>query len=99
MREMGAGTTPRTEQELRAQALRRIKKKSDFHVHVLIYVLVNTFLVTIWAMTGSGYFWPVFPMVGWAIGLAANAWDVYGDGDMPTESQIDEEMERLRHRR
>ena len=31
----------------------------------------------IWAITDAGVFWPVFPMVGWGIGLAMNAWDVY----------------------
>src|SRR5438552_3785580 len=27
--------------------------------------MVNTFIVAIWAVTGAGFFWPVFPMVGW----------------------------------
>ncbi len=54
---------------LREQAVKRLKKKSDFRIHVLIYVMVNAFLVVIWAMTGSDYFWPVFPMVGWGIGV------------------------------
>ena len=47
----------------------RLKKKADFRVHVLIYVLVNTFLIAIWAMSGAGFFWPVFPLVGWGSGL------------------------------
>src|SRR5664279_6419847 len=36
-------------------------------------MLVNGFLVVIWAMTGAGFFWPVFPIVGWGIGVAAKA--------------------------
>ena len=40
--------------------------------------LVNAFLVLIWALTNSdGFFWPVFPIVGWGIGVVLNAWDVY----------------------
>ena len=85
--------------ELRAQAVKQLKKKSDFRTHVLIYVLVNAFLVVIWAVTSAGFFWPVFPMVGWGIAVVANAWDVYGGGDVPTESQINREMERLNRRR
>lgn len=84
---------------LREQAVKRLKKKSDFRIHLLIYVMVNAFLVVIWAMTGSDYFWPVFPMVGWGIGVVANAWDVYGSGDTPTEGQISREMEKLNKRR
>jgi hypothetical protein len=83
---------------LRERAVRRLKKKSDFRIHLLIYVMVNAFLVVVWAMTGSGFFWPVFPMAGWGIGVVANAWDAYGR-DVPTESQISHEMQKLSERR
>ena len=42
-----------------------------------MYLLVNGSLIVIWAMTGAGFFWPVFPIVGWGIGVAASAWDAY----------------------
>src|SRR5262249_22785021 len=47
-------------QGLRDQAVRRWKKKHDFRAHLLVFTLVNTFLVAIWAATGAGFFWPVF---------------------------------------
>jgi hypothetical protein len=34
-------------------------------------------LLGIWALTGMGYFWPIWPMMGWGIGLAA---DLAGGG-------------------
>jgi hypothetical protein len=82
---------------LRGRALGRLKKKADFRVHLLIYVLVNGMFVLIWAMTGSSFFWPAFILAGWGIGLVANAVDAYVV-DTPTEKQIAEEMERLRRR-
>ena len=39
------------EEALRDKAIRRLKKKRDFHTHVLVYVLVNAFLVAIWMAT------------------------------------------------
>jgi hypothetical protein len=90
--------TPHDE-ELRTLAVKRLKKKSDFRGHVVVYVLVNTFLVVIWAMSGAGYFWPAFVLGGWGIGLVANAWDVYGRSDVWTEDQIHDEMRRLDRRR
>ena len=84
---------------LRDRAVKRLKKKSDFRIHLLIYVMVNIFLVVIWAMTGAGFFWTVFSIVGWGIGVVANAWDAYGGGDDPTESQISREMDKLSRRR
>ncbi len=83
------------DERLREEARARLKKRSDFHAHLLVYVLVNTFLVIIWAMTGAGFFWPVFFIVGWGIGVVMNAWDVYREP--PSEDQIRREMDRLRH--
>lgn len=90
------GTT--SEDELRRMAVERIHKRSDFKAHLLAYVLVNTFLVAIWAVTGAGFFWPVFPILGWGIGVAFNAWDVYRR-PFPTEAQIQHEIDELREPR
>ncbi len=83
---------------LREQAVKRLKNKRDFRMHLLIYGGVNTFLVVVWAMVGGGVFWPIFSIVGWGIGLVAHAWDAYGPADTPTESQISREIERLSKR-
>jgi hypothetical protein len=86
---------PEREDELRKLAVNRLKKKRDFGTHVVVYVTVNAFLVAIWAVTGSGYFWPIFPILGWGIAVAANAWNVYGRKPI-TEDRIRRETERLR---
>ena len=86
------------EAELRDKAVRRLKKKRDFHAHLLVYALVNAFLVVIWAMTGAAFFWPIFPIVGWGIGVVMNAWDVYRS-DEPDEARIRREMESLKRHR
>ena len=86
------------EQELRERAIKRLKKRRDFHGHVLVYLLVNAFLVVIWAVTSpGGFFWPIFPMVGWGIGVVMNAWDVYFAEEIG-EEDIHREMERLEHK-
>lgn len=85
---------PRTEQDLREEAVSRLKKKRDFRAHVFMYVAVNAMLVVIWAVTGSGFFWPIFPILGWGVGVAANAWDVFGRKPI-SEDEIRRETERL----
>ena len=84
-----------TDEELRRRAMRRLHERRDFHVHVTIYLAVNLFLVAIWWFTGAGFFWPVFPIFAWGIGVVANAWDVYGRAE-PTEEQIQREMYRMK---
>ena len=87
--------TIRDDDPLRDRAIARLERKREFWAHLAAYVLVNGGLVVIWAMTGSGFFWPVFPMLGWGIGLFFHAWDVYSGG--PTERRIRREMEHLSH--
>jgi 2TM domain-containing protein len=83
------------EQALREHAIERLKKKRDFRTHLFIYVAVNCALVVIWAATGADFFWPIFPIVGWGVGVGANAWDVYGRKPL-SEDEIRRETERLR---
>jgi hypothetical protein len=84
------------ETELRDRALKGLKKRRDLHAHMLIYTMVNTFIVIIWALTSRhGFFWPIFPMVGWGIGVVMNAWDVWR-GDDFDEARIVREMNRLK---
>jgi hypothetical protein len=33
------------------------------------FVWVSALLVLIWALTGAGYFWPVWPIAGWGMAL------------------------------
>ena len=84
--------------QLRERAIARLKKKSDLRAHLFAYVVVNAMLVGIWAVTGAGFFWPIFPILGWGIGVVFNVWDVYRRDD-PTEDDIRHEMEVLGHRR
>jgi hypothetical protein len=80
--------------ELREAALLRLRKRRGLQAHVLAYVMVNLLLNGIWLITTpGGFYWPVFPLLGWGIGLAFNVWDVYSPG--PTEDQIQREMRRL----
>ncbi len=82
------------ESELRARAIKRIEARRGLGANVLAYVLVNAMLVVIWYVTGAGFFWPIFPILGWGIGVVFHVWDVMSPG--VDERQIQAEMDRLR---
>ncbi len=82
--------------EQRQQAIRRIQAKRGFKSHFAVYLAVNALLVLIWATTSGGYFWPVWPMLGWGIGVAAHASSVYLGRSEISEAEIDRELGRLR---
>lgn len=78
----------------RHAAIKRLKAKRDVRMHLGIYVLVNLLLVAIWAMSGGGFFWPVFSIVFWGFGVAVQAWGAYGERGI-TEAEIQREMDRM----
>ncbi len=80
--------------DLRALARSRLVKRREFTAHIAAYVFVNVFIVAIWAFTGAGFFWPVFPILGWGIGLFFHGWETYSEP--LSEERIDREVERLR---
>jgi adenylate cyclase len=53
-------------------AIERIQAKRAFGRHATIYVAVNLLLIAIWAITSRGYFWPIWPLLGWGVGLGVN---------------------------
>ena len=87
-----------TERDLRAIATKRLQKRRAFTGHLLVYFLVNAACVVIWLMTGAtGFFWPVFLMLFWGIGLVMNAWDVFIAREI-TDEEIDREIAGMHHR-
>jgi len=85
-----------SEDPLRTAAVTRLKKKREFSSHVIAYLIVNGFLIALWAITSpDGMFWPIFPLLGWGIGLTFHAFDTFS---RPTfsEDRIRREMDRIR---
>jgi len=82
------------EQEKRQAALKRLKDKRDFFAHLTAYVIINIMLVVIWALSTGGYFWPIWTIVPWGVGLAFHAWSVWGQKPI-TEADIEREMRSM----
>ena len=79
-------------EDRRQRAIGRIKAKRGFWSHFAIYLAVNALLVVIWALTGAEYFWPIWPILGWGIGVAANAAGVFLRPQEISEERIQREM-------
>ena len=54
-------------------AARRQAAWTGYSEHLRVYLAVMALLVAIWALTGMGYFWPVWPALGWGIGVWSHA--------------------------
>jgi len=71
------------------------KKRAGFKRHVASYFFTNAFLVAIWFFTSGprSYFWPMWPMLGWGLGLAFNYFEAYNGNKLFT---AEEEYEKLK---
>lgn len=44
--------------------------------HAAVFSVIAPLDVTVWLLSGGGFFWPVFPLLGFSALLAAHAWAV-----------------------
>jgi hypothetical protein len=48
-------------------AAREQRRSGGNAEHFRVYLAVSALLVTIWALTGADYFWPIWPIAGWGV--------------------------------
>lgn len=58
------------------QVREHVRKLRRFYSDALIYGVVNLGLILIWAISGGGYFWPIWVIIGWGIGLGIHAFSL-----------------------
>ena len=83
--------------DIRAVAMSRLKKKSDFKSFLVVWLFVSAVVTGIWFFATPGIvFWPGFVIGGMGIGALMSWWDAYGPTRGITESDIDAEIERMK---
>lgn len=78
------------------QARERVDDRRELGSHVAAYVVVNASLVLVWALTGAGYFWPIWVLAAWGIGIVLHVWEVFVRRPV-TDADVEAELRR-RHR-
>ena len=93
MNNTSASANEQRDEELWAVA----RKRAAFRRHLVTYLVVNSFLWLIWAFTGGGTYnsflpWPIWPTLGWGVGLALNYADAYM---FHRENSVEQEYQKL----
>jgi hypothetical protein len=62
------------------------KLRAAFKQHLAVYFVVNSFLVLVWLFTTGwrmgGYFWPIWPILGWGLAVALQYMRAYHAFDL-----------------
>ena len=75
----------------RSHIARRRKLRAD----IVAYVVINAFLLVVWALTGAGYFWPAWVLAGWGVALLLDIWN-FNQHRPITDADIDSELHTRR---
>jgi hypothetical protein len=103
-------STQMTDDEIRKIAVHRVRAKKGFFTHLTVYIIVNAFLVLIWAigssaayygpawgmMSGRVYFWPAWVMAGWGIGLILHCLSVFVFHGSWEQNEVEKEVRRIK---
>jgi hypothetical protein len=57
----------------RRRAAAAHKARTSVRIHLAAFLAMTTVVLTVWAATGVTYFWPIWPILGAAIGLFSHA--------------------------
>lgn len=85
-----------SDQDLREFARKRIKARRDFWYMLAVFAIVIALCCAVWALSGMGYFWPMWLIFGFAIATLFSALSTFGPGSRPiSEQHVDDEVRRL----
>jgi hypothetical protein len=77
-RHRGGTTAMAHEDEAYKRARQRAEDVAGYWSHLTAYAIIITVLVVINVITWGGYFWAIWPMMGWGIGLLFHTANVFG---------------------
>lgn len=85
---------PDDEYKTYKKAQKRVKEIKDFYTNLISYCIVIPFLIFINLYTNSKSHWFWFPMLGWGVGVASHAFQVFGIGESWQDKKIREIMNK-----
>ena len=75
------------------RAKTRVENKRKYRADLVAYVVINAFLIVVWAITGRGYFWPGWVLGAWGVFLLLSAWDLFFRREV-THEDVERELHR-----
>lgn len=76
------------------KAKKRVAEIKGFYTNLISYCIVIPFLIFINLSTNTRNHWFWFPVLGWGVGLATHAFQVFGVGESWQEKKIQEIMNK-----
>lgn len=80
------------------RARKRVKEIKSFYANLTSYCIIIPFLIFVNLYTQNKYHWFWWPLLGWGIGVASHAFQVFGIGQSWQEKKIQEIMDKQKNK-
>lgn len=74
------------------QIIQQAKRRVGFKIHFTVFVIGIFINWIVWALTDTSYMWPIWPTIGWSIGILFHYLGVFHSDKF---FSINKEAERL----
>ena len=85
-----------TEEQIYEEASKRVKDRRRFYGGLTTYLIVNGVLVVIWALSGQGYPWFLWPLGIWGIFVLGDYLRIFVFGKRSDQQAIEKEIEKIK---
>ncbi|WP_016953077.1 2TM domain-containing protein [Anabaena sp. PCC 7108] len=63
--------------EMKKQQISNSQKRREFKSHLMSFIVINGFLILLNLFTSPSYFWAIYPILGWGLGLLLHGIKTY----------------------
>ena len=85
-----------SEEQIYEEASRKVKAKRGFYGSLATYAVVNAVLIVVWALSGQGYMWFLWPLGIWGVFVLGHFLRVFVFERKSDVGAIEKEAERIK---
>ena len=85
-----------SEEQIYEEASKRVKEKKRFYNGLVTYLIVNAVLIVIWALSGRGYMWFLWPLGIWGAFVLGDFLRIFVFREKSDQEDIEKEVEKIK---
>jgi len=85
-----------TEEQIYEAASKKVRDRKRFYGGLATYLIVNAVLIVIWALSGQGYPWFLWPLGIWGVFVLGDYLRIFVFGKGSDQQAIEKEVEKMK---
>ena len=88
-----------SEEQIYEEASKKVRDRKRFYGGLATYLIVNAVLIVIWALSGQGYPWFLWPLGIWGVFVLGDYLRIFVFGKGSDQQAIEKEVEKMKRGR